>query len=205
MNGHTTGAPNQTGLPVRTRSPASVDSPGSSAGSAGVNANASSSPCWPGVKPTRTGELPWLRTASRYRPRSQPRRRRGTSSVCSSWNSSMCTVVSSTRTDSGCSVGSTRTPRAVSPARTCGERGGASRIVTVSDVPGYRETRAGSTVVQAAQSPTTSRPYASTMSLSLRTVRVVVAVSPGATVTDGMSRPGAPGPEEAAEGVTPAR
>ncbi len=43
--------------------------------------------------------------------------------------------------------------------------------------------------------------YASTMSLSLRTVRPVVAVSPGAPVTSGMSRPGAPGPEEAAEGV----
>ncbi|CAM5740661.1 hypothetical protein SHIRM173S_07504 [Streptomyces hirsutus] len=65
VNGHTTGEPNHTGLPVRTRSPTSTDSPGSSFGSAGLKANANSSPAWPGVKPTCTGALPSLRTASR--------------------------------------------------------------------------------------------------------------------------------------------
>lgn len=49
------------------------------------------------------------------------------------------------------------------------------------------DTRAGSTVLQAAQSPTTSRVYASTMSPSLRTVSVVVASAPGDTVTVGVS------------------
>lgn len=48
----------------------------------------------------------------------------------------MCTVVSGTVTDSGCSAGNTRTPSGTSPARTSGERGGARVMVTVSEVPG---------------------------------------------------------------------
>ncbi len=82
------------------------------------------------------GVFPRLRTEARYRPRSQPRRRRGASAACSSRNGVTVTVASGTVTSSGCSAGSTRMPRGNSPARELGERGGARRTVTVSDVPG---------------------------------------------------------------------
>src|SRR5262249_10497435 len=69
------------------------------------------------------------------------------------------------------------------PARTAEDRGGRSRMVTRSEVPGYSGSRAGSTVVQGSHSPSTSNVYASTMSLSLRTASVRVVSWPGGTTT----------------------
>lgn len=65
VNGQVTGDPNHTGLPVRTFSTTSADSPGSSFSVGGAKSNFSSSPGWAGVKPTFTGAFPSLRTAMR--------------------------------------------------------------------------------------------------------------------------------------------
>jgi hypothetical protein len=51
-------------------------------------------------------------------------------------NGATTTVVSDTTPVSGRSVGSTRTPSGSSPAATSGERGGRSRTMTGSLVPG---------------------------------------------------------------------
>ncbi|QNE25964.1 hypothetical protein F1D59_15165 [Streptomyces sp. INR7] len=65
VNGQVTGVPNHTGPPARTFSTTSADSPGSSFSVAGAKSNFRSSPGCAGVKPTRTGAFPSLRTAMR--------------------------------------------------------------------------------------------------------------------------------------------
>ncbi|MEK8144454.1 hypothetical protein NKH18_29905 [Streptomyces sp. M10(2022)] len=93
----------------------------------------------PGCLPLSTrsmGAFPRFCTEVRNRAPSQPLRRPGSSLARSSRKGSTTTVISGTATNSGCSVGRTRMPRGTSPALTSWDRGGASRTVTVSEVPG---------------------------------------------------------------------
>ena len=131
-----------------------------------------------------TWRLPLLSNASSCLPLRAPCEVRGISSSEYSPNGWMSSAPSTTVEVSGRSTDTALSPTGRGPGVSDESRGGRNVSVTSAVVPGISDSRCGSTVAQAAASPSTSSAYSSTMLLSLRTVTAQEACAPGSTGSD---------------------
>ncbi len=95
----------------------------------------------------RIGALPWLSTASSWRPWRLPDDSVGRSSRRRSSNAATSSTPSSTTEPVGSSLDTTRIANGVGPCRVVGARGASIDTTTVSSAAGKSEISAGATVI----------------------------------------------------------